>query len=145
MTQMPPSKPSPRQNQASHQANQPLTRTLPTDQPSAFEVIEQTLMSGRAHPTLVMNTLIELENQAGESGVLELEQRLTRLVVQMSQQNQPRLPLARAWLEAVRGYLEWLAEEMPFLPAFAGIARPAVSFEGRLAHDLGVPDGLEVK
>jgi hypothetical protein len=126
---------------SNHSPEQNSTQPSSPAHPNALEVIEATLTSGRAHHTLVMNTLIELENQAGESGVLELEQRLTRLVVQMSQENHPRLPLARAWLEAVRGYLEWLAEELPFLPAFAAITRPTVSFEGRLARDLGLVVG----
>lgn len=61
-------------------------------------VVLRSLSRGVAHPSLVLNTLIELDNQKGLPGLQGLEEAL--------QLSSPRLrpsaqPLAQAWLEAV--------------------------------------------
>ena len=75
-----------------------------------LETIAQTLKRGTAHPTVVLNTLIELENGGGAAALYELEYRLARLVRAMSERRDPERDLARAWLEATRAYLEQHAE-----------------------------------
>jgi hypothetical protein len=52
-----------------------------------LETIAQTLRSARAHPTTVLNALIELENAGGSAALYELEYRLARLVRAMRERD----------------------------------------------------------
>lgn len=85
-----------------------------------LETIAQTLKRGTAHPTHVLNTLIELENTGGATALYELEYRLARLVRAMNERHDPARALARAWLDATRAYLEHHAET----PATVTVAAP---------------------
>jgi hypothetical protein len=89
-----------------------------------LETIAQTLKRGTAHPTVVLNALIELENTAGAPGLFELEYRLARLVRAMNERGETGAPLARAWLDATRAYLEIHHE-----------VRPEVRVEPTRLHD----------
>ncbi|RDI95980.1 hypothetical protein DV704_03400 [Meiothermus sp. QL-1] len=65
---------------------------------SSAEKVWRSIGRGRAHPSEVLNTLIELDNRQGAVGLYALERELGRAL--------PRLrpsarPLAQAWLEAV--------------------------------------------
>ena len=69
-----------------------------------LETIAQTLRSARAHPTTVLNALIELENAGGNAALFELEYRLARLVRAMRERDDHALPVAQGWLSATRAY-----------------------------------------
>ncbi len=75
-----------------------------------LEMIATTLKTKQAHPTTVLNALIEAENSGGMAAVADLERRLARLIRSVDAED-PVRPLARAWLEAVRAYLETYSEE----------------------------------
>ena len=81
-----------------------------------LETIAQTLRSARAHPTTVLNALIELENAGGSSALYELEYRLARLVRAMRERDDHALPIAQGWLNATRAYCETHAQT-PAIPA----------------------------
>lgn len=75
-----------------------------------LETIAQTLRSARAHPTTVLNALIELENAGGSAALYELEYRLARLVRAMRERDDHALPVAQGWLSATRAYCETHAQ-----------------------------------
>lgn len=81
-----------------------------------LETIAQTLRSSRAHPTNVLNALIELENAGGSAALYELEYRLARLVRAMRERDDHALPIAQGWLSATRAYCETHAQ-MGAIPA----------------------------
>jgi aminoglycoside phosphotransferase (APT) family kinase protein len=70
-----------------------------------LETIAKTLKAMHAHPTTVLNALIELENTQGIHALEELEYRVARLV-RSYDRSDPQRQLAQAWLEATRAYLE---------------------------------------
>ena len=78
-----------------------------------LETIAQTINSNAAHPTVVLNSLIELENAGGASAVYELEYRLARMCRTMFERQEPGYRMGRAWLEATRAYLEECAPVAP--------------------------------
>jgi hypothetical protein len=78
-----------------------------------LETIAQTLRTERAHPTTVLNALIELENAGGISALYELEYRLARLVRAMRERDDHALPVAIGWLESSRAYLEEFGQIAP--------------------------------
>ena len=80
-----------------------------------LETIAQTLHTGHAHPTTVMNALVELENAGGASAVYELEYRLARMCRTMFERQEPGYRMGRAWLEATRAYLEDCAPVSPIV------------------------------
>ena len=86
-----------------------------------LETIAQTLRSARAHPTTVLNALIELENAGGSAALYELEYRLARLVRAMRERDDHALPVAQGWLSATRAYCETHAQMPAILPAQTGI------------------------
>lgn len=67
------------------------------------EAVRRSLGTGRVHPTVAMNTLIELDNRRGLLGLWGLEGELRDALPRL----QPRAQaLARAWLEALELYRE---------------------------------------
>ena len=68
--------------------------------------ITQTLVAERVHPTMVLNTLIELENDGGIPMIFELHYRLTRMVRNLREVQGPAQRIAQAWLDATIAYLE---------------------------------------
>jgi hypothetical protein len=81
-----------------------------------LETIAQTLRTARAHPTDVLNALIELENAGGSAALMELEYRLARLVRAMRERGDANIAVAQGWLNSTRAYLEEYAQLEP-LPA----------------------------
>ena len=75
-----------------------------------LETIAQTLRNSRAHPTTVLNALIELENAGGSPALYELEYRLARLVRAMRERDDQALRIAQGWLGATRAYCETHAQ-----------------------------------
>ncbi|MBB6100085.1 hypothetical protein HNR42_003550 [Deinobacterium chartae] len=71
----------------------------------ALEVIAVTLKEGRVHPTTVVNTLIETENEGGQSALRRLERELARSSRLLRERKHPHSDLARAWLQATRAYM----------------------------------------
>ncbi|NJK42930.1 MAG: hypothetical protein HC933_00500 [Pleurocapsa sp. SU_196_0] len=71
-----------------------------------LETIATTLRTRIAHPTTVLNALIQLENNGGISAVYELEYRLTRLVRAMRERIADDLGIGDGWLQSTRAYLE---------------------------------------
>jgi hypothetical protein len=71
-----------------------------------LETLAKTLREEKAHPTTVLNALINLENQGGLSAVHELEYRLACLVRAMRERDDHTIGIAVAWLEAARAYIE---------------------------------------
>jgi hypothetical protein len=78
-----------------------------------LETIAQTLRTEHAHPTTVLNALIELENAGGISALYELEYRIARLVRAMRERDDHALPIAQGWLESSRAYLEEFGQTAP--------------------------------
>lgn len=71
----------------------------------ALEIIAHTIKVGRVHPTLVINTLIELENEGGSGALRRVERQLTISEEALRARAHPNSGLARAWLDATRAYL----------------------------------------
>ena len=96
-----------------------------------LETIAQTLRTERAHPTTVLNALIELENAGGVSALYELEYRLARLVRAMRERDDHALGVAQGWLEASRAYLEEFGQTAP-------VTAPAVTIHSRVLKAINV-------
>lgn len=71
----------------------------------ALETIAESIRQGRVHPTIVMNTLIELENEGGTLALRRMERQLTRSEQALSARQHPHSDLARTWLDATRAYM----------------------------------------
>ena len=71
----------------------------------ALETIAHTIKVGKVHPTLVMNTLIEVENEGGSLALRQVERHLDRTASALQAREHPHSGLARAWLDATRAYL----------------------------------------
>jgi hypothetical protein len=78
-----------------------------------LETIAQTLRTERAHPTEVLNALIELENTGGIAALHELEYRVARLTRAMRERGDPAIAVAQGWLNATRAYLEEFGQAAP--------------------------------
>lgn len=76
----------------------------------ALETIAQTIRLGSVHPTTVMNTLIEVENEGGPAALRLVERRLARSSAALAERAHPHSDLARTWLDATRAYLIVQAE-----------------------------------
>ena len=71
----------------------------------ALETIAETIRQGSVHPTTVMNTLIEAENEGGGAALRRIERQLSRSAQALSERQHPHSELARTWLDATRAYL----------------------------------------
>lgn len=76
----------------------------------AFDIIAASLRSGHAHPTTVLNTLIEAENEGGLGAIRQIERHLSVGLRALQDRQHPHSPLAQAWLNATRAYLVTQAE-----------------------------------
>ena len=72
---------------------------------NTYQIITGTIRSLQASPTVVLNTLIDLENRGGISAVHELEYRLGRLVETSTVCGLGALSIVRAWHDAARAYI----------------------------------------
>lgn len=70
-----------------------------------LETIADTLKKGQAHPTTVLNALIEADNQGGKNALRDLEEHLLRSARALKERQHPHAELAQAWLHATRMYL----------------------------------------
>ena len=72
--------------------------------------IAESIRTGQAHPTTVLNTLIEAENAGGMVAVRQIERQLSLSAPALQARAHPNSELARAWLNATRAYLIAQAE-----------------------------------
>ncbi|ADV66218.1 hypothetical protein [Deinococcus maricopensis] len=70
-----------------------------------LECIAETIRTGQAHHTVVLNTLIETENQGGSGALRQLERQLSRSADALQTRQHPHTHVARTWLDATRAYL----------------------------------------
>ncbi len=75
-----------------------------------LETIAESIRIGRAHPTTVLNTLIETENAGGIGAVRQVERQLSLSAKSLQARSHPNSGLAQAWLNATRAYLITQAE-----------------------------------
>jgi hypothetical protein len=68
---------------------------------SSVDFVWRSLGKGKAHPTEVINTLIEIENCKGLLGLCTLEHDLRAQLPRLRPQAQA---LAKTWLEAIHTY-----------------------------------------
>lgn len=76
----------------------------------ALDIIAESIRVGHAHPTQVLNTLIELENAGGLGAVRRVERQLNVGAQALRQRAHPHSHLAQMWLGAARVYLITQAE-----------------------------------
>ena len=75
-----------------------------------LDVIAASIRVGQVHPTTMLNTLIETENEGGLGAVRQLERQLTRSSEALCAREHPHSTLAASWLNAARAYLIAQAE-----------------------------------
>lgn len=75
-----------------------------------LETIAKSIRAGSAHPTTVLNTLIEAENGGGMVAVRQVERQLSLSTQALQARSHPNSELAQAWLNATRAYLIAQAE-----------------------------------
>ena len=76
----------------------------------ALETIAESIRIGYVHPTVMLNTLIEVENEGGLSAVRRIERHLENGMHALRQRQHPHSSLAESWLGAARVYLVTQAE-----------------------------------
>lgn len=76
----------------------------------ALDTIANSLRLGYVHPTVVLNTLIEVENEGGLNAVRHVERHLAKGVSALMERQHPHAALAEKWLGAARVYLVTQAE-----------------------------------
>lgn len=76
----------------------------------ALDIIAESIRIGHAHPTLILNTLIELENEGGLVAVRRVERQLSHGTSALRERAYPNSALAQKWLGAARAYLITQAE-----------------------------------
>jgi hypothetical protein len=72
--------------------------------------IAESIRTGQAHPTTVLNALIEAENAGGLGAVRQIERQLSTSAPALQARSHPHSELAQAWLNATRAYLITQAE-----------------------------------
>jgi hypothetical protein len=72
--------------------------------------IAESIRTGKAHPTTVLNALIEAENAGGMVAVRQVERQLSLSTQALQARSHPNSGLAEAWLNATRAYLIAQAE-----------------------------------
>lgn len=75
-----------------------------------FEHIAQTIRLGFVHPTTILNTLIEVENEGGLAAVRRIERQLHLSVQSMYEREHPHRHIGQTWLHSTRAYLIAQAE-----------------------------------
>ncbi|RJF72059.1 hypothetical protein D3875_11315 [Deinococcus cavernae] len=76
----------------------------------ALDTIAESIRIGHVHPTVVLNTLIEVENENGLNGVRHVERHIENGMQSLKQRQHPHLIVAEKWLGAARAYLLTQAE-----------------------------------
>ncbi|WP_034385646.1 hypothetical protein [Deinococcus sp. YIM 77859] len=76
----------------------------------ALDSIAESIRVGYVHPTTVLNTLIEAENEGGLGAIRRIERHLSLGLNALHDRQHPHSDLVRAWLGAVRAYLVTQAE-----------------------------------
>ncbi|WP_216329482.1 hypothetical protein [Deinococcus aestuarii] len=76
----------------------------------ALDMIAESIRVGYVHPTTVLNTLIETENEGGLGAVRRVERHLTVGNLALRERGHPHQELAQLWLGATRAYLVTQAE-----------------------------------
>ncbi|GGO20101.1 hypothetical protein [Deinococcus humi] len=76
----------------------------------ALDTIAESIRVGYVHPTTVLNTLIEVENDGGLLAVRRIERQLCRGTHALRERGHPNTALAQSWLGATRAYLVTQAE-----------------------------------
>ncbi len=76
----------------------------------ALDTIAESIRVGYVHPTTVLNTLIEVENDGGLVAVRRIERQLSRGTHALRERSHPNTALAQSWLGAARAYLITQAE-----------------------------------
>lgn len=71
----------------------------------ALETIAESIRIGYVHPTVILNTLIEVENEGGLPALQSVEQRLENGMYALRLRQHPNHELAANWLKATRRYL----------------------------------------
>ncbi|WP_291426495.1 hypothetical protein [Deinococcus sp.] len=71
----------------------------------ALDTIANSIRLGYVHPTVLLNTLIELENEGGLKAVRHIERHLDNGLSALQQRQHPHFDLAEKWLCATRAYL----------------------------------------
>ncbi len=75
-----------------------------------LDIIAESIRIGQAHPTTVLNTLIEAENAGGMGAVRQVERQLSLSTQALRARSHPHTELAQSWLNATRAYLIAQAE-----------------------------------
>lgn len=76
----------------------------------ALDTIAESIRIGFVHPTTVMNTLIQVENEGGLGAVRRIERQLQLGTSALRHRDHPNTALAQTWLSAARAYLITQAE-----------------------------------
>lgn len=76
----------------------------------ALDTIAESIRVGYAHPTKILNTLIEVENEGGLSAVRRIERQLNLGTSALRERQHPHADMAQKWLGAARAYLITQAE-----------------------------------
>ncbi len=97
---------------------------------NALKLITESLHHARVQPSEALNLFVQTHNQEGPAALYALEENLVRLLRQLSLENDPSRNLARAWLEALRAYMEVNASVQP-------IRLPQLSIADRFALRAG--------
>lgn len=71
----------------------------------ALEIIANSIRVGYIHPTVILNTLIEVDNEGGLNAVRHVERHLNNGLSALQQRRHPHSDLAEKWLSAARAYL----------------------------------------
>lgn len=76
----------------------------------ALDIIAESIRIGYVHPTVLLNTLIEVENDGGLNGVRHIERHIENGMQALKQRQHPHSAIAEKWLGAARAYLVTQAE-----------------------------------
>lgn len=71
----------------------------------ALDTIAESIRIGYAHPTKILNTLIEVENEGGLSAIRRIERQLNLGANALRERQHPHSDMAQQWLSAARAYL----------------------------------------
>ncbi|GHF62611.1 translation elongation factor EF-Ts [Deinococcus metalli] len=76
----------------------------------ALDTIAESIRIGYVHPTKVLNTLIEVENEGGLGAVRRIERHLSLGATALRDRQHPNSDTAQQWLNSTRAYLITQAE-----------------------------------
>ncbi|MFC3834066.1 MULTISPECIES: hypothetical protein [Deinococcus] len=76
----------------------------------ALDIIAESIRIGYAHPTKILNTLIEVENDGGLGAIRRIERHLSLGSAALRDRQHPHSDTAQQWLSSARAYLITQAE-----------------------------------